>query len=147
MMNRRQFYQNSLITALISLLPKHALSELSPKLFEIEDMETALQYLYDDHHLIDSNFVHLQIPNRPESGALVPVTLSCELPNVRSMSLFALKNPIPLIAQFPSNPLIQNRFSLRIKLHQSTEVIAVAAADKLYVNRQSVTVTIGSCAA
>ncbi len=146
-MNRRQFQQANLLFALVALLPTAARARQLSDLFETTTVEEALMQLYQQHQLVDSDAVQLEIATRPESGALVPVTLACELPNVRSLSLFAIHNPTPIIAQFPVNPLIQAKFSLRIKLQTTTEVIAVAAADKLYAKRQKVIVTLGSCAA
>ena len=56
------------------------------------------------------------------------------------------KNPNPLSARFQVNPGVAANTSTRIKMGESSDVIAaVETADGVFVTRKNVKVTIGGC--
>ena len=75
----------------------------------------------------------------------MPVTISTELSNVESISIFAESNGTPLVAVF--NLSSADAFvSTRIKMGKTGNVVAVVkSGGKLYSNSKEVKVTIGGC--
>ena len=59
-----------------------------------------MKELFDSTQLIESDKIELKIPEIAENGAVVPVSVSAELPNVETISIVAEKNPQPLAASF-----------------------------------------------
>jgi len=93
-----------------------------------------------------SDRITLKIPDIAENGAVVPVTISTDLPDLESMSVVVVNNPTPLAASFNMGPRMRPSLSLRIKMGQSSEVLAlVMAGGKLYSTGKEVKVTIGGC--
>ncbi|MCU0925740.1 MAG: thiosulfate oxidation carrier protein SoxY [Hydrogenophaga sp.] len=85
-------------------------------------------------------------PDIAENGAVVPVGATSKLPNTTEIYLIVEKNPTPLAAGFMipagTNPDVQTR----LKMGQSTNVIAVVKADgKLYSATKETKVTLGGC--
>jgi sulfur-oxidizing protein SoxY len=75
----------------------------------------------------------------------VPVTISTDMTNVESISIFAESNGTPLVAVF--NLTAADAFvSTRIKMGKTGNVVAVVkSGGKLYSNSKEVKVTIGGC--
>jgi sulfur-oxidizing protein SoxY len=66
--------------------------------------------------------------------------------NVESISIISEKNPTPLVASFNMGAKTEGHISTRIKMGQSSNVIAVVkSGGKLYSARKEVKVTIGGC--
>ncbi len=96
-----------------------------------------------------SREIELAVPEIAENGALVRVTLSTTLPNVRRMLLLAEKNPSPLVALFNVSENIEPSFVINTKLAESTDVVAVAmlADGRTLFTKKQVKVTLGACGA
>lgn len=97
---------------------------------------------------VDSPLVQLSLPDVAENGAVVPVRLAATAPGVRQLLLLVEKNPTLLCAQFQPEPSVDADFSLRVKLAESTDVLAVAlmADERVLYTRRHVTVVLGGCA-
>ena len=52
---------------------------------------------------IESKDIVIKAPDIAENSAVVPVEVNCKIPGAQTISLFADKNPQPLIAQFPNS--------------------------------------------
>lgn len=81
-----------------------------------------------------------------EDGSVAPVRVVSLLPGTTEIHLLVEKNPVPLSASFRfpagSVPDIQ----VRVKMAESSRVVAVVRADgKLYMASRQTTVTVGSC--
>ncbi len=74
---------------------------------------------------IASDKVNLKIPDIAENGAVVPVTVSTDMPDVESISVLVANNPNPLAASFELSPGTLAEVSTRIKMGQSSDVIGV----------------------
>lgn len=96
-----------------------------------------------------SREIELAVPEIAENGALVRVSLSTTLPNVRRMLLLAEKNPSPLVALFNVSESIEPSFVINTKLAESTDVVAVAmlADGRTLFTKKQVKVTLGACGA
>jgi sulfur-oxidizing protein SoxY len=95
---------------------------------------------------IASDQIKMKIPDIAENGAVVPVTVSTDLADVESISIVVVNNPTPFVASFDMGPRVLASVSVRIKMGESSEVLALVKADgKLYSTSKEVKVTIGGC--
>jgi sulfur-oxidizing protein SoxY len=87
----------------------------------------------------------INAPDIAENGAVVPVAISSKLPNTEMLALLVEKNPNALAGTYDVIG-IAPQVSMRIKMGQSSDVVAVAKADgKYYVARKEIKVTLGGC--
>ncbi len=96
---------------------------------------------------VESKDVSITGPDIAENGAIVPLSLSTTLPNVKRLLLLVDKNPSALVAMFNISPDIEANFSTRAKLAQSCDVYAVAITTdgKAFFAKKDVKVTLGGC--
>jgi sulfur-oxidizing protein SoxY len=81
-----------------------------------------------------------------EDGAATPVGVVSLLPGTTEIHVLVEKNPIPLSASFKILPGTLPDVRLRIKMAESSPVLAVVRAEgRLYVARKHTSVTLGSC--
>jgi sulfur-oxidizing protein SoxY len=85
-------------------------------------------------------------PDIAENGAVVPISVQSNLPKTQEIYILVEKNPNPLSAGFTipdgTEPFIQTR----VKMGQSTNVVALVKADgKLYSVVKETKVTLGGC--
>ena len=94
----------------------------------------------------ESKDVVINSPDIAENGAVVPFTISSNLPNTQSISLLIEKNPNILAADFDIPQGTDAWINTRVKMGQTSRVIAlVKAGDKYYYNAKEVKVTLGGC--
>jgi sulfur-oxidizing protein SoxY len=151
---RRVFLKGSLTASALGvavgaglLTPRSVLAATWPKdAFQHTDIKAAMK-LIDGSDSTESGHVTLRAPDIAENGAVVPVTMSSDLDNVVSMTLFAKSNPYPLNSNYAFSNGGMPYASSRIKLSKTMEVMAVArtADGKLYSASKEVKVTIGGC--
>jgi len=95
---------------------------------------------------VESDQIKMKIPDIAENGAVVPVTVSTELADVESISIVVVNNPTPFVASFDMGPRVLPSVSVRIKMGESSTVLAlVKAGGNLYSTSKDVKVTIGGC--
>lgn len=95
----------------------------------------------------ESGNVLLTLPTLIEDGAMVPITVSADLPDVREIFVLTDMNPAPVAAQFRIGRGMSPRISVRIKLAESGRVYgAVRTSDGLYWNAAAAEVMLGGCA-
>ncbi|WP_045224062.1 thiosulfate oxidation carrier protein SoxY [Methyloterricola oryzae] len=88
----------------------------------------------------------LEVPDIAENGAIVPVTVESSLPAVDEILLLVEKNPTPLAARFRFERSMDPYASLRIKMNESCDVLAVVRSGQdYYVTRKAVKVMVGGC--
>ena len=114
--------------------------------FEAKSVNDALNGVYSSDLAPASDAIKVDAPDIAENGAVVPVTIETSLKNVESITILSEKNQTPLVASFNMTPKTEGYISTRIKMGQTSNVIAVVKADgKLYSARKEVKVTIGGC--
>ena len=150
---RRIFIKRATSLSLISLAATAGL--ISPNLakatdfrapFDATEIDDALSSLAAGVNIENSDKIELKVPKVAENGALVPITVSSSLNNVKSIAVFAEKNPRPLVAKFDfggyTNPVV----GARIKMAETSHIIVILSAEgRLYTTRKLVNVTIGGC--
>jgi sulfur-oxidizing protein SoxY len=151
--DRRTFLKSTLAASALGLLgtallkPLRALAADWPKAaFESKKLDEALKGLYGTSAMTASGSVRIKAPPQAENGAVVPIAVSTELPNVESIAILVEKNPNPLIAHVSFVPGAEGYFSARMKMGQTSDVYAVVrSGGKLYSARQTIKVTVGGC--
>lgn len=103
--------------------------------------------LIDGAGAIDMSHVTVSAPELAENGAVVPVTVESDLPNVVSISIYAERNPFPLSSEYELRAGTLPFVSTRVRLSGTQEVMGVVktADGKLYGGKRLVKVTIGGC--
>jgi len=90
--------------------------------------------------------ITIKAPEIAENGAAVPVTVTTKIANIESLSILVPKNPTPLVASFMFTDDTDSYTSVRIKMGQTSDVVALYKADgKFYTAKKEVKVTIGGC--
>ncbi|MEY2685167.1 MAG: hypothetical protein RJA09_2311 [Pseudomonadota bacterium] len=93
-----------------------------------------------------SDQVSVVSPDIAENGAVVPVGASSKLPNTTEIYLLVEKNPTPLAAGFIIPAGTDAEVQTRLKMGQSTNVVAMVKADgKWYSATKETKVTLGGC--
>ena len=95
----------------------------------------------------ESKDVTVQGPDIAENGAVVPVGASTTLPGVKRLLLLVEKNPNIMTSMFELTDAVLPSVSTRVKMGQSSNVIAVAMMNDgrvLYAQKE-VKVTLGGC--
>lgn len=109
-------------------------------------IEDTFERVLGESKPIESDKIKFKLPRIAENGAVVPITVTSSLENVESISILVEKNPVPLIASFTLSPEIDTYVSARIKMAETSDVIALVKTDEnYYTARQNVKVTIGGC--
>ena len=112
--------------------------------FEVKTLADALKALGGTP--ANSDQVTVVAPDIAENGAVVPIGASSKLPNTTDIYLIVEKNPMPLAAAFSIPAGTATEISTRLKMGQSSNVIAVVKADgKLYSATKETKVTLGGC--
>ncbi len=95
---------------------------------------------------LESAKLSLEVPDIAEDGAIVPIKVESSLPYVDTIWVFVEKNPTPLAARFKLDRSLEPFVSLRIKMNESCDVIAVVKSGEKYLStRKKVRVVVGGC--
>ncbi|MEZ5662900.1 MAG: thiosulfate oxidation carrier protein SoxY [Burkholderiaceae bacterium] len=112
--------------------------------FEAKTLADALKAIGGEG--ASSDQVTVVSPDIAENGAVVPVGASSKLPNTTEIYLLVEKNPSPLCAKFVIPAGTEPDVQTRLRMGQSTNVIALVKADgKLYSASKETKVTLGGC--
>jgi sulfur-oxidizing protein SoxY len=96
---------------------------------------------------VESKDVTITGPDIAENGAVVPLGASTALPGVKRMLILIEKNPSALAAMFDVSDAVDANFATRVKMGQSSDVLAVAIMNdgKVLFAKKEVKVTLGGC--
>jgi sulfur-oxidizing protein SoxY len=112
--------------------------------FQVKTLDDALKAIGGT--AANSDQVSVVSPDIAENGAVVPVGATSKLPNTTEIYLIVEKNPTPLAAGFVIPAGTAADVQTRLKMGQSTNVIAVVKADgKLFSATKETKVTLGGC--
>jgi sulfur-oxidizing protein SoxY len=95
----------------------------------------------------ESKDVTIQGPDIAENGAVVPLGASTTLAGVKRMLLLVEKNPSMLSAMFDFTDAVETSISTRVKMGQTSNVIAVAMTNdgRVLFAQKEIKVTLGGC--
>jgi sulfur-oxidizing protein SoxY len=138
--------QFSLMAVLGGLLfPRLAMAEWNKAAFESKALNDAYAAL-GAHGPTDSPEVQLIASEIAENGAVVPVQAISGLNNTTQIAFLVEKNPNALSALFMIGPDMVPDVTLRLKMAETSKVIALVKADgKFYTASKEIKVTVGGC--
>jgi sulfur-oxidizing protein SoxY len=150
---RRSFLRRSLYllatlaTGITGMLkPLIAFAERNSKAFAAETEKDALDDLFPGLQIEASDAIHIDVRDVIENGAVVPLSITTQLPAAESISILVEKNPNPFIAKFDLGPGCSGFVATRIKVAQPSDIIAIVQSQgKLYSTRKFVEVITGGC--
>ena len=150
MTTRREMLQRSAALAALmgglGLLPEAAQANWNGPAFDAKNMADLVKALGMSAP-VESKDVTLTGPDIAENGAVVPVGCSTTLPGVKRLMILVEKNPSMLCALFEVSDAVEPNFSTRVKMGQSSNVMAVAvtADNKVFFAQKEIKVTLGGC--
>ena len=146
-LTKRILLKTGLALATLIAAPRVLLAAVWPEqAFQSTAAAEALTGLFGTDQTTPSDKVTLGVPTIAENGAVVPVEVSTTLENVESISIVVAGNPRPLAASFELTGNVMPEISSRIKMGQTSDVMAVVKTDTgLFSTSKEVKVTIGGC--
>ena len=116
------------------------------------DIKDAMKKLFGDKK-IETGHVDLDVPIIAENGAVVPVTITSDLPMkaddyVKNVYVFSEGNLNPFVAKMGlTSANAKAEIAMRIKMRKTSNVRAVVETSNgnLYQNMKEVKVTVGGC--
>lgn len=95
----------------------------------------------------ESRDIVITAPEIAENGAKVDIEISSNLPNTKTLAIFADRNPMPLCASldFSGTALPYTRIQLKLAETTRIRVVAKTTDGKTYVALREVKVTLGGC--
>jgi sulfur-oxidizing protein SoxY len=128
-----------------TLLPRLALAAWNKPAFDSKTLADAYKAMGVDAPTASGD-VQLLASDIAENGAVVPVQAVSKLPNTTQISFLVEKNPNMLAALFEIGPDTVPDVTTRIKMGQTSNVIALVKADgKFYTATKEIKVTLGGC--
>jgi sulfur-oxidizing protein SoxY len=127
------------------LVPLRALAAWNTQAFQSKTPADALKGL-GIGATVESKDIVIEAPQIAENGAVVPIEVTSNLPNTKSLSVVIEKNPFPLAAKFDFGDNAVPYVKLNAKLGESSFVRVVAeAGGKYFSATKEIKVTIGGC--
>ncbi len=128
------------------LLPQAALAAWTQAAFDAKTMAEAMKALGGGAP-VSSGDVTITGPDIAENGAVVPVGVSTSLPGVKRLAVLVEKNPSALAAVFDVSDAVDANFNTRVKMGQSSNVMAVAIMGdgRVLFAQKEIKVTLGGC--
>lgn len=150
MLNRREMLARSAtvagLMAAAGLLPTSAMAAWNQGAFEAKSLADVMKAL-GAAAPVESKDVTITGPDIAENGAVVPVGASSALPGVKRLLILIEKNPALLAAAFDVSDAVDASFTTRVKMNQSSNVMAVAVMGdgKVLFAQKEIKVTLGGC--
>ncbi len=142
---RRNTLRLAAALAAAALLPLRALAAWNKDAFQAKTAADALKGLGVGASA-ESKDIVIDAPQIAENGAVVPVEITSNLANTRSIVVVIEKNPFPLTAKFDFGEGALPYVKVNVKMGESSFVRVLAEADgKFYSASKEVKVTIGGC--
>ncbi len=134
------------LMASAGLLPQAALAAWTQAAFDAKTMAEAMKALGGGAP-VSSGDVTITGPDIAENGAVVPVGVSTSLPGVKRLAVLVEKNPSALAAVFDVSDAVDANFNTRVKMGQSSNVMAVAIMGdgRVLFAQKEIKVTLGGC--
>lgn len=134
------------ILSSLLFLPISAIASVWNKMaFESVSIEDAFKGLQVSKNVL-SNEIQIIAPEKAENGAVVQVEIRSNLANTQEIAILVEKNPTPLIANFSFANGIDPYVVTRIKMAETSDILALVKADNQYfLARKSVEVLENGC--
>lgn len=131
------------ITGLVS--PRSVLAAWPEQSFGAKSLDSALNSLFGTTDT-KAGKITIKAPEIAENGAVVPVTVSTGLANIKRIALFVEKNPQPLTCSYDFAGNLEGYIATRIKMGETSDIVAAVETNEgIFTARKTVKVTIGGC--
>lgn len=148
-LTRRKVLKFSSLGALLATLApamKAAFAEWSEAAFGNTEYDASLKAVIGDNATQEGG-IEIDAPEIASNGATVPITITSDLENIKSISVLVENNPRPYISTFYMNDKLEPSVSVRVKMRETSNVVAIVETDSgHFMAKQSVKVTAGGCA-
>ena len=150
MQTRREMIARSAgVAALLAgagVLPARAQAAYNKAAFEGKSVDEAVKGL-GLAKPVESKDIVFTAPDIAENGAVVPIGASTVLPGVRRIAFLVEKNPTTLAAVFDFTDAVETSVKTRIKMGQTSNVMAVAIMGdgRVLFAQKEVKITLGGC--
>jgi len=150
MQTRRETMARSAAVALMlagaGVLPARAQSAWAKAAFEGKSIDDVIKGL-GIAKPVESKDIVFTAPDIAENGAVVPIAASSALPGVKRIAFLVEKNPTTLAGIFEFTEAVETNVKTRIKMGQTSNVLAVAITGdgKVLYAQKEVKVTLGGC--
>jgi sulfur-oxidizing protein SoxY len=150
MPSRRELLKRSAgvagLLAGLGLLPQAAQAAFNAPAFEAKTLPDVMKALGASVPTLSKD-VSLTGPDIAENGAVVPVACATTLAGVKQLLIMVEKNPSLLCALFDVTDAVEPSFATRVKMGQSSNVMAVAIMNdgKVFYAQKEIKVTLGGC--
>ena len=149
-MRRRTFLRNlfpALIGSFASFLHSRESFAVWPETHFLKgEFDSRFRQLFADQPILDSDEINIDLPKIAENGAVVPITISSELEQIRRIYIWVEKNPTPLAAEFELDESVEVYLTARIKMAETCPITVIAEqGNRLLRKQQWVKVMQGGC--
>ena len=136
-----------ILASIVGLLkPLIAFANWNLDAFSAETEVNALAEFFPGLEVTPSDAITIGVHDLVENGAVVPVKIKTDLPNVESITILVEKNPNPLIANFNMSPECAGFVATRIKVGEPSTITVIVKSDgKLFSTKKFVEVIEGGC--
>jgi sulfur-oxidizing protein SoxY len=146
---RELMTRSAAVAALLAgagVLPAHAQTAWNKTAFEARSVDDVVKGL-GIARPVESKDLTFTAPDIAENGAVVPIAFSTALPGVKRVAFLVEKNPTTLAGVFDFSDAVETAVSTRIKMGQTSNVLAVAIMGdgKILYAQKEVKVTLGGC--
>ncbi|MEP7070392.1 MAG: thiosulfate oxidation carrier protein SoxY, partial [Usitatibacter sp.] len=118
-----------LVMAAGLLKPGSARAEWNKHAFEVKSLADAVKAMGGPAPVESKDIQFANTPDIAENGAVVPFTIISKIPKTESISLLVEKNPSILAASFNIPDGTDPWINTRVKMGQTSNVIALVKAD------------------
>jgi len=146
---REMMTRSAAVAALLAgagVLPAHAQAVYNKAAFEGKSIDEVIKGL-GLAKPVESKDIIFTAPDIAENGAVVPIGASTTLAGVKRIAFLVEKNPTTLAGVFDFTDAVETSVKTRIKMGQTSNVLAVAIMGdgKVLYAQKEVKVTLGGC--
>jgi sulfur-oxidizing protein SoxY len=146
---REMLARSAAVAALLAsagVLPAHAQAAWNKAAFDAKKIDDVIKAL-GIAKPVESAEITFTAPDIAENGAVVPIAASTTLAGVKRIAFLIEKNPTTLAGVFEFSDAVETSVSTRVKMAQTSNVLAVAITGdgKVLFAQKEVKVTLGGC--
>ncbi len=151
-MKRRTFLKGTIASGVLGvaasaglLTPQTVLAVWPKSAFDAKSIDDSLNTLYGTTSHTPSSDIKIKAPDIAENGAVVPITVSTNMP-AESIAILVEKNPSPLACSYELGASTTSFVSTRVKMGKTSDIIVIIkSGGQLHSTKRMVKVTIGGC--
>jgi len=132
MIQRRDFLKTLLAAGALALVPIKAFAAMwNAPAFQATKLQEAMAALQISNVSLSSD-IQIIAPDKAENGAVVQIEVTSRILNTESIAIFVENNPTALIANFVFGEAADGFVVTRIKMAETSDVLAVIRSGNRY---------------